>query len=1164
MSTILRIALKNAVTLSLVLTGAFAVPSLASAQSGPTVVSSSPANLATGVSPTSPVIITFSTAMNTNLTIAQFYDTMAPTSPLPVTATWSADETILTCSPNFAFPAGATIFWSVVGEDLNGAQLQGAGGIFTTSSGGASTAPTILSIVPGNLASNVPPSAPVVFTFSAVMDANATVARFMASSAPTTPLPVNATWNLGLTTLTSSPAPAFPANALILWSVGGEDVLGNALPATSGSFWTAGPSGGQTNSAGFGLVSRGELVEQVDTNVLENTLIEFVALAAYNPGNSVTVTAPPPGRTNTLENAGAPGALEFSDTDTDSSSFGTNYPPGAYTFTLATAAGVSTASLDLEDGALPSAPQVTSWQDPPYVELGQPWSVSWDFAAGGAAVDYVRLCIEESGTIIFATPLPVAAGALTGASNSVVVPASVFTNAGLAEVSLTAFSFTGLDTNAIPGTTLRTARHCTTTFELRVVDGSVPPPILLTTNMGGVPVGEAFLNPLFTTNGAQPLHFDVIGGALPPGLMVETAGAISGQASSEGTFDAALRLTDLLGRSSTQSLRVVTVPLPPASAPPQLENARLGAGAALLFDVVGAAGTNCVIERSTDMSNWTAFLTTNVAGDQLTLRVPIDSGAAFFRARSPGSGLPFPPPNPLTVTPVLNTNVAVSALLDEIGGTLSLTNGGGYVFALNVPVGALDRAETITMTDVAQIGGLPLSGGLAAAVNLEPEGLPFNVVSRLDITAPADINAATIIGFGARPDGSQFALQPAFNTNRTVSLYLWHFSLAGAGNGTAADAQAQAQNSPDDPMAALAQQVVAALQACKADPSCAGDLSSISGQLTDSFIQMADQVILPKLQAAVADDSVLDDAMQTWLGWLKDIELLGLYDGGLFGDDQSGALAQRVRRAGSLAAQAIRNGINNACDQCMQHQLSQLGRMLELTHDAGLLGLDYQEAFWSCARKCLVFELEIESEIVSADGGVMSTHTKGKAKLRPQTLGDTDPVTVDMVRLMLIFSGSGSWDITDLQTPVPPKCTLQVAPASGRLSFPWVKIDLYRKRQVWVPGQGPVTGSVFDPDMTVKLRSDLSFMPKEGRTYICPPASPAAVPDFFGPFFNALHNQEVSTPTGLYLEITGGPVFNMTGFVPGGPEDIILSKVYFQTAGSTTENTLIQLRHTPQ
>ena len=123
----------------------------------------------------------------------------------------------------------------------------------------------------------------------------------------------------------------------------------------------------------------------------------------------------------------------------------------------------------------------------------------------------------------------------------------------------------------------------------------------------------------------------------------------------------------------------------------------------------------------------------------------------------------------------------------------------------------------------------------------------------------------------------------------------------------------------------------------------------------------------------------------------------------------------------------------------------------------------------------------------------------------------------------------------------------------------------YLGRPAFHGGTLDLLGASADPaNEVVMMRAGLAVMPKEGRLMVCPPAPPAAIADVFGPMFHAFHNQEAYIPTGMDVEVLGGPVFKMTGFVGGGPDDVILSKPYFQTLDVTTENTLIELRHTPE
>jgi hypothetical protein len=95
--------------------------------------------------------------------------------------------------------------------------------------------------------------------------------------------------------------------------------------------------------------------------------------------------------------------------------------------------------------------------------------------------------------------------------------------------------------------------------------------------------------------------------------------------------------------------------------------------------------------------------------------------------------------------------------------------------------------QRIRMTPVLAVGGLPLAGGLSAAVQLEPEGIALQQPATLEITpssAPA-ADAATPFLFHA--GGSDLHRFPEDPQDPGFVFELGHFSTAGVGAGTAAD-----------------------------------------------------------------------------------------------------------------------------------------------------------------------------------------------------------------------------------------------------------------------------------------------------------------------------------------------------------------------------------------
>ncbi len=1124
---------------------------------GPTIVSVTPTNGSSNVSLSAPVVFTFSTNMDQSATRVVLYNTFG--SPVPMTAAWNSEGTRLTNTPSPALSASTYFTWLGTGQDAFGRALTGGlNGSFMTGTGGTSI-PTLVSTTPTNGATGVLTNAPVYFAFSVAMNANLTSAQFHESTAPGQALPVTLSWAANGTVLSCTPNPAFPAGKAIMWSVQGQAVTGDAFAGATGSFTTVVSPGPLVLSA---LLSRGELFEQVDTNLLQTSGQEFRALAGKAEARTLAFVKPSL-VTNVLSSSGTVQATEFTDSDNDPLAFATNYPIGDYQFLIHNAVGSdANAVIALSDGLLPSPARLLNWRTPPHAVLGQPLTLQWSLEAGGAAVNYVRLRIKQNGRAVFASPLPDSAGALNATSNNVVVPADLFTNAGVAEVSISAFSYTGLETNSIPGLTLHAARHRTTTFALRVVDGATPPPTLVTTNITALPMEEPLLIPLRSTNGVRPIRYRVLSGALPPGATLEPTGILTGVATAEGLYESTVELTDLLGRSVTQALRLGTVPLPAGSIRPKLENAAM-ASQDFVVDLVDPTPLNTVLEHSPDLAQWTAFYTNVAAVKRATVRLPVSGNARFVRARTTANYPPQPGVNPLTVFPVTNTNITASASFNEWGGTLRLTNGSGSVFTLSIPPGALSRTETITMTEITQVGGLPLRGGLIAAVDLQPEGLRFDDLVRLDITPSSSVQLRTLVGFNAQAAGTRFGLQPSFLTNNTISLYLRHFSMAGAGNGETGDTSAQTQRPPGEGAGRSDQEVADEMARCQMDPSCDINSQEEQAKLRDIFVRQADQVVIPKLREAMGSDSAVEQAILGWLDWVRQLSL-SVYNGDAFNAQGNGALESRLRLTQTLAGQVLKEAIRFNCQLCMSSDVRRIARVITFSRWAALLGFDPGNEPFSCMQKCLKFKLEIDSQIDSVDENKKKVKTTTRAEVEVQ------PLNLDGSSEILTLEGSGEWKIEEMEFPsLPKECKSTTASTTGTADVKLLRISLYRQKTVSTD-EGELVTYEFAPQVHLSIKANLDDMPKEGRTIKCGDLVNQEVADIFGPTFFAFHNDEVEIPEAgsLAQQMLGGPVFTITDFFDPGAGGVFMFKQYIREqplndGGNVTELTVIQVLHNP-
>ena len=203
------------------------------AQAAPTILSTVPANMATGVSPTAPFVITFSEAMNASLTTATFMDGTTY-QPLATTPAWSGGNTVLTCSPNPSWPVGHMVIWMVEGENPSGTQLDGTtAGLFTPAAAGT----------------GCDPSAPMLsFTVSkgwsyqqtsSALPALNTNYPYCFLGCMTLPCPRNAT-------SVTLQAPTGPAQTMTLSPIAGHLTLLDCNYASSNALDTAYPAGNYT------------------------------------------------------------------------------------------------------------------------------------------------------------------------------------------------------------------------------------------------------------------------------------------------------------------------------------------------------------------------------------------------------------------------------------------------------------------------------------------------------------------------------------------------------------------------------------------------------------------------------------------------------------------------------------------------------------------------------------------------------------------------------------------------------------------------------------------------------------------------------------------------------------------------------------------------------
>ncbi|HEX9562843.1 MAG TPA: putative Ig domain-containing protein [Gemmatimonadaceae bacterium] len=313
---------------------------------------------------------------------------------------------------------------------------------------------------------------------------------------------------------------------------------------------------------------------------------------------------------------------------------------------------------------------------------------------------------------------------------------------------------------------------------------------------------------------------------------------------------------------------VVTVRAPVASVVLSVDTASVAIGATLqltatLRDAQGAT----LGARSLAWSSSSPSATVSTSG----LATGVQVGQSLIVATAEGksdTSVVLVPPGPVSATKEAAN--AATVTLDGGGGTIEATDADGVHYTLVVPPLALMSPVTITMTPLANVSGLPLSGGFVAGVDFQPSGLVFAEAATLTIAmSPQPPGGQRLVGFTATSEGQDLTVTTATAGASAIVMPVKHFSLIGTGFGTTQDVDALYFSTNPQLTGGLYVQ----------------SLVILSGQVPRDFAQEQsiyrrwfDLWLVPRLQS-VNSDAALLDALADYRDWNDATpDILGFFD----------------------------------------------------------------------------------------------------------------------------------------------------------------------------------------------------------------------------------------------------------------------------------------------
>lgn len=339
----------------------------------------------------------------------------------------------------------------------------------------------------------------------------------------------------------------------------------------------------------------------------------------------------------------------------------------------------------------------------------------------------------------------------------------------------------------------------------------------------------------------------------------------------------------------------------------------------------------------------------------------------------------------------------VSATVDALGGSITTSTSSGARYTLAVPPGALDRPVEITLAPLTGMANLPLSGGLAAGLELQPDGLRFLIPAVLTVLTPEPVDPAGLVGFVV--SGQAFRMVPVRVRSDTLTLMVGHFSSTGVGTGEAAEIDA-----------------LAALPAASTEDGAMQDLAAAIAEAGASGTGLDpvwivpilggwyDTSVAPGLVAASSDPDRLEEALGEFARWANAV---ALWADGLF--------EAQLEAGRALAAAALRAEVERLNQQCAeQNDPAPVTEILRWVSVAELMGLTTADN--GLQVDSVVAGLCLQIEILEAE--------------LPESIGATGSITLDVRAGLSIGGRSAAFD-RPLNVDVDAGSTALVSPPLG-------------------------------------------------------------------------------------------------------------------------------------
>ncbi len=277
------------------------------------------------------------------------------------------------------------------------------------------------------------------------------------------------------------------------------------------------------------------------------------------------------------------------------------------------------------------------------------------------------------------------------------------------------------------------------------VNPAMPPQITSPSSLPSLSVGQPYSIQL-TAAGLAPMTYELVGGLLPPGLTMSTAGLIAGTLRASGTYSFAVRVQDSSLPTAQTSTKTFSLTVHPA-APPQITSpsplpaAAVGQSYSMQLSATGLAPITYEIISGSLPTGLTITNTGRISG------MPAAEGTYAFVVRVRDSSLPAAQVSVKTLT--LTVNASSSFQITSPSSLPATAVGQPYSTQLAASGLAPMRYEIVTgslppglgMSSLGGVSGVPITDGIYSfTVRAQDSSFPTPQIATKQLSIKVNIS----------------------------------------------------------------------------------------------------------------------------------------------------------------------------------------------------------------------------------------------------------------------------------------------------------------------------------------------------------------------------------------------------------------------------------------